>query len=57
MKNRQRGSFTREGKIGSLGGHSIGGNYKMLELFGFEKTTVNYHDYRDSKGRKFFSGL
>ena len=26
----------------------------MLELFGFEKTTVIYHDYRDSEGKKVF---
>ena len=27
---------------------------KMLELFGFEKTTVNYHDYLDNNGKKVF---
>ena len=27
---------------------------RMLELFGFEKTTINYHDYRDLEGKKVF---
>ena len=27
---------------------------KMLELLGFEKTKINYHDYRDLKGNKVF---
>ena len=26
----------------------------MLELLGFGKTTVNYHDYRDKNGKKIF---
>ena len=27
---------------------------RMLELFGFEKTKVIYHDYKDSEGKKVF---
>ena len=45
----------RSGKIGSswwsFNEEAI---IRMLELFGFEKTTVNYHDYRDSEGKKVF---